>query len=86
MAKNKFSPEEMNLIEQQLAKESIPYDYKTKDYPFEVIYNKYGEEDEPDATLYVPSYQREFVWKSAKQSRFIESVLLGVPLTPFLVS
>jgi hypothetical protein len=37
-------------------------------------------------TLYVPDYKREFVLRPDKQSRFIESVLLGVPLTPFLVS
>lgn len=36
--------------------------------------------------MYVPEYQRRFVWKPDRQSKFIESVLLGVPLTPFLVS
>ena len=86
MAKSKFSADEQLIIEEQVVRESIPYDYKTKDYPFEVLINKFGEEDDPEATLYVPSYQREFVWRPDRQSRFIESVLLGVPLTPFLVS
>jgi len=57
-----------------------------KDYPFEVICGKFGDPDDPSSTLYVPDYQKEFVWTPNKQSRFIESVLLGVPLTPFLVS
>jgi len=84
--KSKFSEEELNAIQIEIDDKTGLYDYITKDYPFEVIYMKYGEEDNLDKTLYVPSYQREFVWDNEKQSRFIESVLLGVPLTPFLVS
>lgn len=84
--KSKFSDQELLEIEQQVNDLSISYDYKTKDYPFEVIVTKFGEEEDPKTTLYVPEYQREFIWHPNKQSRFIESVLLGVPLTPFLVS
>jgi len=84
--RSKFSDEELIAIQEQVDEETGLYDYITKDYPFEVIYSKYGEEDNLDKTLYVPSYQREFVWNIEKRSRFIESVLLGVPLTPFLVS
>jgi uncharacterized protein with ParB-like and HNH nuclease domain len=86
MAKNRLSDEQLAKIIDQVGTESIAYDYRTKDYPFEVICDKYGEEDDPKSTLYIPSYQREFVWKPDKQSKFIESVFLGVPLTPFLVS
>ncbi|MCB4775641.1 MAG: DUF262 domain-containing protein [Sulfurovum sp.] len=85
-ARSKFSDEELTAIQKQVDTETGLYDYVTKDYPFEVIYSKYGDEDNLDKTLYVPSYQREFVWNNEKRSRFIESVLLGVPLTPFLVS
>jgi uncharacterized protein with ParB-like and HNH nuclease domain len=86
MAKNKFSEEEQKIIQEQVLECSIPYDYRTKDYPFEVICDKYGDQEDLKSTLYVPEYQREFVWKPDRQSKFIESVLLGVPLTPFLVS
>lgn len=84
--KSKFTDEQLIEIEKQVNKESIPYDYKTKDYPLEVLLSKFGKEEDEEATLYVPSYQREFVWRKDRQSRFIESVLLGVPLTPFLVA
>lgn len=84
--RSKFSDEELIKIEEQVQLLSVDYDYKTKDYPFEVIINKFGEETDENATLYVPDYQREFVWRPERQSLFIESVLLGVPLTPFLVS
>lgn len=84
--KSKFTEEKLEEIQKQISDESGLYDYMSKDYPFEVIAAKFGEEDDLNTTLYVPEYQREFVWDPKKQSRFIESVLLGVPLTPFLVS
>lgn len=86
MVKSKFSQDELDSIQQQVIDKSIPYDYRTKDYPFEVICKKYRDDEGLPATLYVPGYQRGFVWKPDRQSKFIESVLLGVPLTPFLVS
>ena len=84
--KSKFSEEKQALIIKQFNQKSKLYEYRTKDYAFEVILSKYGEEDDDKATLYVPDYQREFVWKNDKRSKYIESVLLGMPLTPFLVS
>jgi len=86
MAKSRYTEAELEAILKQVKEKSTLYDYRTKDYPFEVICTKYGDEDNLKATLYVPKYQREFVWKPDRQSKFIESVLLGVPLTPFLVS
>lgn len=84
--KSKFSETELIEIQDQINKKSGLYNYMSKDYPFEVLVSKFGEENDAEVTLYVPSYQREFVWDPKKKSRFIESVLLGVPLTPFLVS
>lgn len=84
--KSKFNEEELKEIQKQIDEKSGDYDYMSKDYPFEVILSKFGDEEDINSTLYVPKYQREFVWDTRKQSRFIESVLLGVPLTPFLVS
>ncbi len=84
--KSKFSENEQERIVSEFQKETKLYEYRTKDYPFEVLHNKFGDEDDLSKSLYVPEYQREFIWKPDKQSLFIESVLLGVPLTPFLVS
>jgi len=86
MSKSKFSETRIIRLQEQFDEKSKLFKYRTKDYPFEVIHNKFGDEEDLNSTLYVPSYQREFVWKPEKQSLFIESVLLGVPLTPFLVS
>ncbi len=84
--KSKYSEEKQAQIIEQFSQKSKLYEYRTKDYAFEVILSKYGEEDDENTTLYVPDYQRQFVWKTDKRSKFIESVLLGMPLTPFLVS
>lgn len=78
---NKLSEEKLFAIEEQIQKESVPYIYDTKEYPVEVIVAKYEKEQ-----IFVPHYQRNFVWKIAEKSRFIESVFLGVPIMPFLVS
>jgi uncharacterized protein with ParB-like and HNH nuclease domain len=87
MAKNKFSDERLKAIQTQMDSESKRYDYFIKDYPFEVIDSKYGEDEKDErTTLYVPAYQRKFVWDNKKKSRFIESVFLGISLMPFLVS
>lgn len=33
-----------------------------------------------DGDIYVPDFQRKFIWKLAQASRFIESLLLGLPV------
>ncbi len=79
--KRKLTISEKTEIEEQIRVEKIPYDYDTKEYPIEVIKLKYSK-----GQLFVPQYQREFVWDEKQSSRFIESILLGVPIMPFLVS
>lgn len=80
MAK-KLTPDLIAQIEEQIERESIPYDYDTKEYPVEVLVSKYISKD-----IIVPDYQRQEVWDIKQRSRFIESVFLGVPIMPFLVS
>ena len=55
---------------------SIKYD--TKDYTIEFLNEKFNKGD-----FYIPSYQRKFIWPTKHQSRFIESVILGLPI-PFM--
>ncbi|MGL5014663.1 MAG: DUF262 domain-containing protein [Bacteroidales bacterium] len=81
MAQNKLSMEKLEAIDNQVNAESIPYLYDTKEYPVEVITEKYKKDQ-----IFVPHYQRNFVWNIKQRSKFIESVFLGVPIMPFLVS
>lgn len=59
-------------------------DYTIREYPIEVLVPKYlkGAEDGTNE-IFVPDYQRSFVWSEKQQSRFIESVMIGLPV-PYL--
>lgn len=81
MARKKLTEEDVAKIENEISVASIPYVYDTKEYSVEVIVQKYDK-----GQIFVPHYQRNFVWTNKQQSRFIESVFLGVPIMPFLVS
>ena len=81
MARKKLTEDEVIAIDNEIQIASIPYDYDTKEYPTEVIIQKYQKDQ-----IFVPTYQRKFVWTNKQRSRFIESVFLGVPIMPFLVS
>lgn len=81
MARKRLTEEQLNNIESQISIESVPYIYDTKEYPVEVIVSKFNKDQ-----IFVPHYQRNYVWKPAEKSKFIESVFLGVPIMPFLVS
>lgn len=56
-------------------------DYDTKEFTVELLVHKFGNEDDSD--IFVPNYQRRFNWGANRQSRFIESLLIGLPV-PFL--
>lgn len=62
-------------------------DFEIREYPVEVIVDKFVtglEQDE--AELFVPDYQREFVWTKKHQSRFVESILLSLPIPYIFVA
>lgn len=74
----KFDANRLIAAEEQLIAEQRIVDYDVKEYVVEVLIRLLD-----DKELFVPGYQRELVWKEDKQSKFIESVLLGLPI-PFL--
>ena len=62
-------------------------DYDTKEYPVEVIVEKYiSGKDDDENEIFVPDYQREFVWPNDRRSKFIESVLIGLPIPYIFVA
>ena len=79
-----FTEQQKNEAEQQLVDHHKTIDYDTREYPVEVLVKKYLDhlaDDEND--LFVPDYQREHTWPEEHQSKFIESVLIGLPI-PYL--
>lgn len=62
----------------QIRQKQSDVDYDTKDFTIGYIIQEFQSD-----LFYIPNYQRKFVWDETRQRRFIESVLLGLPI-PFL--
>jgi hypothetical protein len=59
-------------------------DYSTAEYTIEILVQKFGKSsNDEESEIYVPLYQRSFNWDERRQARFIESLLIGLPI-PFL--
>lgn len=55
--------------------------YDTKKYTIEIIVDNYlNGLDNEEKEFLVSDYQREFVWDELRQSRFIESLIMGLPI------
>ncbi len=74
----KITETDKNEAEEQIVEERTPIAYDTREYTVQAIVEMYENEE-----WVVPRYQREFVWREDKQSKFIESVLLDLPI-PYL--
>jgi len=82
--KRKITEADKKLAEEQIVQHHRTVDYDTREYPVEVIVAKYLEGlDEDSNEIFVPDYQRDHTWEPRRQSRFIESVLIGLPI-PYL--
>ncbi len=67
--------------ERQILEKMKHYDYDTVEYPIEVVIQKYHDGlDNDDGDIYIPEYQREEAWEEKRKSKFIESVILGIPI------
>lgn len=72
--------------------------YDIRELTIEIIVNKYQkgldydtemsieEQKKYFSSLWIPDYQRDFTWDEIRQSRFIESVLLGLPIPLIFVA
>ena len=63
--------------EAEILEQSKRIDFYLTEYSVEILANKMR-----DGEFRVPPYQREFVWEHDRQSRFIESVIMGLPMVP----
>lgn len=76
-----ISAEEREAAETQISEHHKIIDYDTREYPVEVIVDKYLKRiEDDDNDFFVPDYQRDLTWPDDHQSRFIESVLMGLPI------
>ena len=79
--------DKLNRIEEQIKSEQQSISYDIKDFTIEYYVQKYLDKEEiDDNELYVPEYQREFIWEPSRQSKFIESIILGLPIPLIFVA
>lgn len=69
-------------IEKQIESEKKEFEFDIREYPLEFLQIQFNPPigSGKEADLYIPDYQREFVWTKKQQSLFIESLLIGLPV------
>ncbi len=87
-----ITKEQITKAEQQIYERRKSVRYDIRELTIEIIINKYAkgldyqeDDDYQDKTkfrnvLFIPEYQRDFTWNDVRQSRFIESIILGLPI------
>ncbi len=67
--------------EEQIRKHQKDVDFQTKEYTVELIVQKYFKDIDKDQNeLFIPDYQRDFIWSEKLKSKLIESLLIGLPI------
>lgn len=81
---------DLTKVEEQIYSKRREVRYDIRDLTVEIIVGKFIEsyddiENDRDGYnyIYVPEYQRDFTWDINRQSKLIESVVLGLPI-PFI--
>jgi hypothetical protein len=81
--KNNQEPEELIIDDTQ--DENIPFEYAITsygaDYPVDSLVKRLDKD-----VIFIPHFQREYVWNLSQASRFIESLLLGLPVPGIFMS
>lgn len=75
---SKFTKQQVAEAEAQIQERSKRIEYYITELSVEILAQKTREHE-----YVVPGYQREFTWEEARRWRFIESLIMGLPI-PFL--
>lgn len=71
-----ISEKQKNFAEEQIRSLRKEIDYNTRDYSIDFLINQFQNDD-----FYIPDeYQRQYIWNNADKNRFVESILLGLPI------
>ena len=88
MHSKKDLAQKQNEAEEQINNLQKIVDYNTMEPTVELLVQKFRlpQEEQPavdEGDIYIPDYQRALVWSENTQAKFIESLILGLPI-PFL--
>ncbi|MEG0835921.1 MAG: DUF262 domain-containing protein [Christensenellaceae bacterium] len=74
-----ITAEMKQVAEEQIKNLRKEIDYDTRDYAIDFLVQQYRENE-----FFIPDeYQRQYIWDDNDKNRFIESILLGLPI-PFM--
>ena len=73
-----ITDEQREAAEAEIVAQSRRIEFYLTEYSIELLTNKFHAGE-----FFVPPYQREFTWEHERKSRFIESIVMGLPI-PFL--
>ena len=76
--KTSVPPEQLKRAEEEIVERSRRIDFYMTEYTIELLAEKMERGD-----FVIPDYQRNFNWEHHRKSRFIESIIMGLPI-PFL--
>ncbi|MGL5060272.1 MAG: DUF262 domain-containing protein [Microcoleus sp.] len=83
----KITLQDKEAAEAEIRDQRQQVNYDTREYPLEILLQKCMQGIEDDTNeLSIPDYPREMAWDEAQQSKFIESVILGLPISYILVA
>lgn len=73
--------EQADAVDTQIQENQKITDFEIREWPIEVLVYKftYGLATD-EAEIFIPDYQREFIWTATQQSRFIESIMIHLPV------
>jgi hypothetical protein len=72
------SKDKIKRAEDQIIKEQRVVDFDTSEFTVDYLVQQFKEGE-----FFVPGYQRKFIWSPSRRCKFIESMILGLPI-PFL--
>lgn len=80
-------------LEQEIYEKRKEVRYDTREMTLEFISEKFQEDlledslnSEHMGLIYIPEYQRDFTWDEVRQSKLIESIVLGLPLPSLFIA
>lgn len=74
--KDPITEEQKVAAEEQIRTLRKEIDYNTRDYSIDFLIQQFR-----DNEFYIPDeYQRQYIWNDADKNRFVESILLGLPI------
>lgn len=77
-----ITEEQKQLAEKAIIEKQKEISFGLREWSIDTILDKFGEGGDPDSEceLFIPDYQRDYKWDDRIASRFIESILLGLPI------